>query len=383
MRQKRKKTWKFWTSLALGVALVGGGASYLFLNQSSSKEAQAETILVQKATEGSLASSTLLSATVAADSEQYVYFDATKGDLESVLVNVGDQVASGQALVQYKSIDAQTAYDAAVRNINKIDRQITELKTNGVISSVQTTDGSDDTSATYNAQRSYNAQMSDLQDSRATAVDEMNKALAQLNATTVLSNIEGTVVEVNRDVSKSATSTAQTLVHIVGNGNLQVKGDLSEYNLANISVGQEVKISSKVYPDQTWTGKINFISDYPKEEQASAANNQQSGAKYPFKAEITSDIGALKQGFSVNVEVNSPNQSILVPLESVVTEGDKNYVWTIDDQGMAKKVEVTLGNADAKSQEITSGLSKNTRLITNPSTTLKDGKEVTDYENLD
>lgn len=54
------------------------------------------------------------------------------------------------------------------------------------------------------------------------------------------------------------------MVHIVSNENLQVKGELSEYNLANLSVGQEVSFTSKVYPDKKWTGKLSYISDYPK-----------------------------------------------------------------------------------------------------------------------
>ncbi len=69
----------------------------------------------------------------------------------------------------------------------------------------------------------------------------------------------GTVVEVNRDVSKSTTNFNQTLVHIVNNGNLQVK--LSEYNLANLSVEASDLITSKVYPDRK-LGKS--ISNYPK-----------------------------------------------------------------------------------------------------------------------
>ena len=61
---------------------------------------------------------------VTANQEQYVYFDGTKGDLQSILVNVGDQVTAGQPIVQYSSTEAQTAYDAAVRAVNKADRQL-------------------------------------------------------------------------------------------------------------------------------------------------------------------------------------------------------------------------------------------------------------------
>ena len=91
---------------------------------------------------------------------------------------------------------------------------------------------------------------------------------------------------------------------------------------------------------------------------------------------MTSDIGELKQGFSVSVEVKNKSKAILVPLTSVVTENDKNYVWIVDDQKKAKKVEVTLGNADADNQEITSGLTDGAKVISNPTSSLEEGKEV-------
>ena len=60
----------------------------------------------------------------------------------------------------------------------------------------------------------------------------------------------------------------------------------------------------------------------------------------------------------------------------VITENDKNYVWLLDDQKKAKKVEVTLGNADADNQEITSGLTDGAKVISNPTSSLEEGKEV-------
>ena len=169
------------------------------------------------------------------------------------------------------------------------------------------------------------------------------------------------------------------MIHIVSNDNLQVKGELSEYNLANLSVGQEVTFTSKVYPDKTWNGKISYISDYPKnngEAASAAAAGGNSGSKYPYTIDVTSEIGDLKQGFSVSVEVKNKSKAILVPLTSVVTENDKNYVWVLDEQKKAKKVEVGLGNADADNQEITSGLTNGAKVISNPTASLEEGKEV-------
>ena len=193
-----------------------------------------------------------------------------------------------------------------------------------------------------------------------------------------MSTLEGTVVEVNRNVSKSTTATNQVMVHVVSNDNLQVKGELSEYNLANLSVGQEVTFSSKVNQDKTWTGKISFISAYPKNsgEGTNAIAGGNTGSKYPYTIEVTSEIGDLRPGFTVSVEVKSDKKSILVPLTSVITEDGKNYVWVVDEENKAKKIEVSLGNADAENQEITSGLTDGTKVISNPTTSLEEGKEV-------
>ena len=378
---KKLKKWQLFSLIGVTTVVILGAIGTILLFNGNNVADKEKTIQVQKVREGSVASSVLLSGNIAATNEQYVYYDSTKGDLDSVLVNVGDKVTAGQALVQYKSVEAQAAYDTAVRALNKIDRQIYDLKTYGT--TIETTgDAATDDKTTASAQRSVDSQLKDLQDNRADAEANVNKAQAQLNATTVTSANDGTVVEVNRDVSKSTTGANQTLVHIVNNGNLQVKGELSEYNLANLSVGQEVTMTSKVYPDKKWTGKISYISNYPKDNQntaAASAGNASSGAKYPYTVDITSEIGDLKQGFSINIEVKNKTRGILVPVSSIVSESNKSYIWTIE-KGTAKKVQVTLGNADAKHQEISSGLTKDSKVITNPTDSLKDVQEVKSYE---
>ena len=385
-RNKKAKKWQLYTAIGVASAIVIGAAGILIFRQPSQSAVKEETSHIVTAKEGSVASSVLLSGTVTAKNEQYVYFDASKGDLDEILVSVGDKVEEGQALVKYSSADAQAAYDAADRAVAKADRHIEELKkarenASAVPASPQVPTEAglpEQAPAETSSVSSIDSQISDAKDNRADAVAQLNKAQTQLDAATVLSTLEGTVVEVNRNVSKSPTGNSQVVVHVVSNENLQVKGELSEYNLANLSVGQEVTFTSKVYQDKSWTGKISYISDYPKNngEAANAALGGNTGSKYPYTVDVTSDIGELKQGFSVSVEVKNKSKAILVPLTSVVTENDKNYVWIVDDQKKAKKVEVTLGNADADNQEITSGVTDGAKVISNPTSSLEEGKEV-------
>ena len=386
-RKAKAKKWPLFTAIGVASVLVVGAAAVLLLRQPNQAAAKDETAKIVLAKEGSVASSVLLSGTVTAQNEQYIYYDASKGDLDEVLVSVGDQVSEGQALVKYSSTEAQAAYDAASRAVAKANRHINELNESRNTAAatpslpqagLEGATGQAPAQSSGSATAAIDSQISDARDVRADAEAQLEKAQAQLNAATVLSTVEGTVVEVNRNVSKSPTGNSQVLVHIVSNDNLQVKGELSEYNLANLSVGQEVTFTSKVYPDKTWNGKISYISNYPKNnsEASSSLAASNTGSKYPYTVDVTSEIGDLKQGFTVSVEVKSTSKALIVPITSVVMEEDKNYVWILDENQKAKKVEVGLGNADAENQEITSGLTDGAKVISNPTASLQEGKEV-------
>ena len=386
-RKSKAKKWPLFTAIGVASVLVVGAAAVLLLRQPNQAAAKDETAKIVLAKEGSVASSVLLSGTVTAQNEQYIYYDASKGDLDEVLVSVGDQVSEGQALVKYSSTEAQAAYDAASRAVAKANRHINELNESRNTAAatpslpqagLEGATGQAPAQTSGSATAAIDSQISDARDVRADAEAQLEKAQAQLNAATVLSTVEGTVVEVNRNVSKSPTGNSQVLVHIVSNDNLQVKGELSEYNLANLSVGQEVTFTSKVYPDKTWNGKISYISNYPKNnsEASSSLAGSNTGSKYPYTVDVTSEIGDLKQGFTVSVEVKSTSKALIVPITSVVMEEEKNYVWILDENQKAKKVEVGLGNADAENQEITSGLTDGAKVISNPTASLQEGKEV-------
>ena len=386
-RKSKAKKWPLFTAIGVASVLVVGAAAVLLLRQPNQAAAKDETAKIVLAKEGSVASSVLLSGSVTAQNEQYIYYDASKGDLDEVLVSVGDQVSEGQALVKYSSTEAQAAYDAASRAVAKANRHINELNESRNTAAatpslpqagLEGATGQAPAQSSGSATAAIDSQISDARDVRADAEAQLEKAQAQLNAATVLSTVEGTVVEVNRNVSKSPTGNSQVLVHIVSNDNLQVKGELSEYNLANLSVGQEVTFTSKVYPDKTWNGKISYISNYPKNnsEASSSLAASNTGSKYPYTVDVTSEIGGLKQGFTVSVEVKSTSKALIVPITSVVMEEEKNYVWILDENQKAKKVEVGLGNADAENQEITSGLTDGAKVISNPTASLQEGKEV-------
>ena len=372
--------------LVLIFNLLGGGGQ-------GNKAAEGPT--VSKVIKGQLASSTLLTGMVKAQSEQYVYFDNTIGRNATVTVSAGEEVSAGQQLVQYDSTSAQAAYDIASRAYNKAvrDRNYFQQYGTAPAASAQTSEDTDedDSTAAVTAQQRQQTEASNYQtlqdynDAVANAASELEKAQDVLNQTVIVSDVNGTVVEVADSVDP-ASKESQTLVHVTSEGQFEIQGTLTEYDMPNISVGQKVKITSKVYPDQTWTGKVNYISNYPKQNASQSANasgnSGQMGSQYEYKVQLTSPIGNLKQGFNVSLEVTKDEDALLVPVTAVTKKGSDNYVWVYEeDSQKIKQVKVKLGNADAKQQEIASGLKEGQKVITKADKSFKDGetlKDVTD-----
>lgn len=150
--------------------------------------------------------------------------------------------------------------------------------------------------------------------------------------------------------------------------------------MANVKVGQAVKLTSKVYTDKEWTGTISYVSNYPNQTSGDGANaGASSGATYDYKVDITSDLGELRQGSTMSIEVVNEKKSLLVPVTALVPDGDKNYVW-VYDKGTKKisRVQVTLGNADAVNQEILTGLEAGKMVITMPRDDFKEGQKLDD-----
>lgn len=203
LKTKKAKIALFGGLGVVAVALVGGALIFSnMLTSPSSSEDVAMSMTYTVAKEGSIASSTLLTGTITAADEQYVYYDPSKGDLSEVLVAPGAKVEVGTPLIRYDATELQSALDTAVRGRDKIGRQIADLRTNG--QTVQTTgDAETDAAATATAQRSVDMQLADLNDSYADAQAAVDKAYTALTEATVTSTVAGTVVEVNKAVSKN------------------------------------------------------------------------------------------------------------------------------------------------------------------------------------
>jgi membrane fusion protein, multidrug efflux system len=118
---------------------------------------------------------------------------------------------------------------------------------------------------------------------------------------------------------------------------------------ASIKKGLPVEVKLTRYKDKIFEGKIDFVSSRINADTRSLLSRIKVDNK---DLELIS--GSLLE---VAVKFNLRN-SLSVPDTSVMIEGDKSYVYKIDEENVANKTEVKTGIRTDKSIEIISGLTE-------------------------
>jgi HlyD family secretion protein len=148
--------------------------------------------------------------------------------------------------------------------------------------------------------------------------------------------------------SSKKVATSSNYIEVEDMSNLIVKLNISESEISNISLDQEVEITLTADSSKTYTGKISKIS--------AIGSYSSSGSTFPVEISIEND-GDIKIGNSVSCTINIEELEdvIAVPIDAVQITDDRRYVVVVDGN-TTKEVEVTTGLSDDEYVQIKSGL---------------------------
>ena len=118
---------------------------------------------------------------------------------------------------------------------------------------------------------------------------------------------------------------------------------------ASIKKGLPVDVKLSSFKNKTFLGEVDFVSSRINADTRSLLSR--------IKVENTNLELISGSLLEVSVKFNLRN-SLSVPDTSVMIEGDKSYVYKINDDNIANKTEVKTGIRDNKNIEIISGLSE-------------------------
>lgn len=284
--------------------------------------------------------------------KQELTFSAEKsGKVVTVLAKEGDRVTVGQTLAIMRgdaiNINAQAveaAYQNAKADYSRFDNA---YKTGGVTK--QQLDQSK--VALTNAEANYKQAKINIGDTRIKAPINgiINKKFIEPG-------------------SMLSAMPATELFEIVNVSKLKLNVTVNESQVAALRTGNNITVTTSVYPGKEFTGKITFI-----------AAKADSSLNFPIEIEITNnannDLKAGMYGTAVFKSSQQKQTMTIVPRNAFVGSVSSNQIFVVEN-GIAKLKTVTAGRILGDKVEILNGLSDGETVITTGQINLQDGNKV-------
>ncbi|MDG2433149.1 efflux RND transporter periplasmic adaptor subunit [Flavobacterium sp.] len=284
--------------------------------------------------------------------KQQLAFSAEKsGKVISVLAKEGDRVSVGQTLAIMRgdaiNINAQAAEAAYLNAKSDYNRFENAYKTGGVTK-----------------------QQLDQSKVALTNADAMYKQ-ARLNVgdTRIKAPISGIINKRFIEPGSMLSAMPPTqLFEIVNVNTLKLIVNVNESQVATLKTGTAVTVTSSVYPNQEFKGKITFI-----------AAKSDSSLNFPVEIEIANNVNNdLKAGMYGTALFKSAQQTqrmTVIPRNAFVGSVSSNQVFVVEN-GKAFLKTVTAGRILGDKVEILAGLSDGEQVITTGQINLQNGNPV-------
>ena len=209
------------------------------------------------------------------------------------------------------------------------------------------------------AQDIYDYSTESLQDAVTQAqstYDELQQLLDDFNVFvgedgTVYAPEDGLLISVNCEEEEELTGESTLISYTTRDGTVSI--DVSEEDIAAISVGSSVEIVFTAYPEETYEGTVLNIT-------TTAASDYAATISYPVLIRVEGDTGKLYGGMTADVTfvTDSVEDVLYVSRKAVFEEDGKTCVYRKTENGGMETVEVETGFTDMSHVEIKSGLSE-------------------------
>ena len=209
-------------------------------------------------------------------------------------------------------------------------------------------------------------QLDDARNASENAKLQLEQAKKQLADATIIAPFSGVVTQ--KLVENGAyINIGNPIASIVDVSKLKIKLNVSESNVYQLKKGDLAIITSDIYPNQSFNGRISFIS-----EKGDDTHN------YPVEIEIpNSSSHPLKAGTFVNASVTIPGKAmaLFIPREALQGSSQDASVF-LAQNGKAVLKKITVGAGTDLNLEVISGLKKGDKVVTTGQINLEDGKDI-------
>jgi len=307
------------------------------------------------------------------------------GDLMERPVKMGEKVAKGQVLarIDRRRYEAAVKQAAAGVSVSKADVQAAQVevdRTAAELGRVQTLAGKNMASPAEveQAKAAYDgaqARVASAKERLAQAVAMSDQANSDLSKTTLTSPIDGSVIELSREVGervRGSDFSEDVVMTLAALNAMEVKIEVGEHEVVHLALGQKAEVSVDALEGQTFEGTVIEIA------QKALIKNPGTEAEvttFPVTVALTARPPGVLPGMSSEVRIAAQTQkdTLIVPIQAVTvrpekslpdyqppTEGGTSLVAKKRAETLAKVVFVVDGNKKAHAKRVHTGISSET-----------------------
>ncbi|MCE5313569.1 MAG: efflux RND transporter periplasmic adaptor subunit [Armatimonadota bacterium] len=194
-------------------------------------------------------------------------------------------------------------------------------------------------------------------------------ARQQLSYTSVKSPISGLLASRNTEPGQ-VVAAGQSMGSVVNLGSLYFQGDVSETEIDNVSMGQNVKVRIDAIQGKTFQGIVDKI--YPS---ASV-----SGRNFPVRIRITDKTGAIRPGMFArgSIVIGMSRSVVLVPKDAIEERKGTKMVFIMNGKDKVKRMDVEVLRENSAYTQIANpeGLNVGDIVVTSGRQNLQDNSKV-------
>jgi HlyD family secretion protein len=377
LKKVRKQVW-----LAASAVVIAGNL-YLTFKEDSKADRTEWLHEWDRASTGDVVQSFSTKGVVVPSDEYPIYFDASIGSLEQVLVKEGDAIQPGTSLFKYSSTDIDEEIDRLTtekeqtqHQISLIDNQLSQLRV--LLSQAESEESSTQTSTNTNNtnDRDGNTTVINSGDASTTIENEIlqqetekqklqeetkkyDKLIASQEA--IKSNL--IVKSTNEGYVKKINKSLNNPLLIISSSVPAVQGVFDEKQVQKAEAGQRVEVTVDTTAEQ-FDGSLGIVGQYPEEEPS--VKHQ---SLYPFSAQLSGiESSDLYPGLKANVKVVTAEEleAVTIPGTSILKSNKETYAVIMNVQGKLERrtIETDL-NVDGVFQ-VTGGVESGEAIVINP-----------------
>lgn len=306
------------------------------------------------------------------------------GRIESMHVELGDEVKAGDPIAEIDSLNQQNALrnaEASLANI-KAQKRLEQANLKQAQQNYERqkklfdkgAGSAEELEAADATLEVTKAQIDAIDAQIAQAEIAVDTATVNLGYTKITAPMDGVVVAlvVEEGQTVNAAQSAPTIIKLANLDTMTVSAEISEADVTRVSVGQPVYFTILGEPDHKYHSTLRTVEPAPESIQTETATSSTSSSDtaiyYNAQFDVQNPDHKLRISMTAEVSVvlASSKDTVLIPASSVnqITPDGRATVGVMSELGTVEPREIRTGITDGVHVEVLDGLREGDRIVT-------------------